>query len=646
MKQVFSFVVLFFVLLCPVLQPAAADTATDGRQGITFYVSQLGDNTTGESWTHAFTTIQAALNAIPDEKGGHRIIIRPDRYMESNLFPAGRGAKGAYNTLIADYDGSLGSGAKGYAIIDSGDPNLGFKSVDWWTPFRADRSFSSLGWDRWKLKYLYTTGADAGLGWDLTSDEGAEFTVISEDCVGIGRAFGGLIGAFMSRPSEPVVYRRCQLWSLDWWGDASGAYARANNTSMPEHPDVIYEDCSLVGPDNAFQAGNPGYDGCTRVKFKNCRLVSLNFSQPRGTPSTGIIYSTIKGEYLHVDLEDCTLMGYKVFGSGDDGKITYTTKNSVQAYIQFEQEMPEGFFRLGSWPVEMFQTILPPELPHTQTALVREGTIRNDMCEFSPIVWKNRLCLMECVRPGSGGVKSDYYLTIHDVETGEEIAHFAEGYGLAAALVHNDKLYVFASRFENNNWNDVTLFQSSDLKQWESHVVIKQTESEHLFNSSVCWDGSGFVMAYESNDPQYPAFTTKFARSANLQDWQKLDDSIFGTDRYSACPCIRYADGYYYLLYLEHRNPLWRFETYLARSKDLKEWRLSPSNPVVAPTEIDEGINASDPDIIEWQGKTYLYCAVGDQRTWMNSKRLVYPGSIQDFFEGYFQVGLEAPLSK
>lgn len=612
---------------------ATTGTAVEAEQSNSsaLHVSKLGDNSDGTSWAKAFHTIQQAIQAVPDESGGHRILIRPDTYMESNLFPAHRGAKGAYNTLEADFDGSLGSGTTGYAVIDSSDVKKGLKSVDWWTPFRADRSFSSLGWDRWVFRHLYTTGAEAGLGWDLTSEEGAEFSVIAEDCFGIGRAFGGLVGAFMSRPDEPVTYRRCQLWCLDWWGDAAGAYVRANNTSMPDHPDVVYEDCTLVGPDNALQAGNPGYDGYTRVSLKNCRLVSLNFSQPRGEPSTGIIHSTIEGKYLHVDLENCTLMGYKVFGAGN-GEIQYSTKGSVRAYVQFEQEVPEGFLRLGHWPVEAFQTLLPPMPPTNKPALVKENVI-DDMCEVSPIVWDGRLCLMECIRPGQGGTLKEYYLVVRDVETGEEIARFAEGYGLASAIVHENRLYVFASRFDlKTAWNDVTLFESSDLKNWKKTRVIEQDAKEHLFNSSVCKGKDGFVMAYESNDPQYPAFTVKFAVSKDMRTWTKRPDAVFGIDRYTACPCIRYEDGHYYMMYLERRAPRWFFETFLARSDDLVNWDLSPANPLLTPEGDGEGINASDAAIVEFEGKTYIYYSLGDQLTWMNTKRVLYPGPMGEFF--------------
>ena len=57
------------------------------RHGTTLYVSKLGDHSDGTSWTKAFRTIQAALDAVPDDRGGHRVIIRPDTYPEANLYP-------------------------------------------------------------------------------------------------------------------------------------------------------------------------------------------------------------------------------------------------------------------------------------------------------------------------------------------------------------------------------------------------------------------------------------------------------------------------------------------------------------------------------------------------------------------------------
>ena len=616
----------------------------------TFYVSKLGDNSDGRSWATAFATIQKALLALPDASGGCRVVIRPDTYVEANLYPAFKGALGAYNSLEGDFDGRLGSGTSGWVVIDSGDPAKGFKSYDWWGTIRAtskgwspghtEATFSAIGWDRWILRRLYATGGDAGLFWDCT-DKVEPFTVLVEDCVSIGRAFGGGVGNCLSRTDEPITFRRCQLWALDFWGDTSGAYVRVENQTMPNRPDVRFEDCTLVGPQCSFKAGNYGFKTFTWASLNRCRLITLNFSQPAGTPTDGIIQSVQQGKFLHVDLEDCTLMGYKVFGvkvaTNTQNEIQYTTKGSVNAYIQFQQEMPAGFLRLDHWPTETFAALAPPSVQRTIPGLVRDDKVAlRDACEVTPIAWKGRSCLFVCVRPASGGSKKDYYLTLRDAADGKELARFAEGYSLASALVHDDKLYAFASRFESNNWNDVTQFESSDLVQWSSKRVIEQNAREHLFNSSVCAGPNGFVMAYESDDRAWPAFTVKFAQSKDLDHWTAVPDAIFGKKRYTACPTIRFANGYYYLLYTEHRVPRWFFETYIARSKDLVAWELSGANPVLSPQSIDDGINTSDADLAEVDGKTWLYYTVGDQRTWMNIKRAAFNGPVAQFLESWF----------
>lgn len=617
----------------------------------TLYVSKLGDNTTGASWGRAFTTIQAALQAIPNERGGVRILIRPDTYFEANLFPAHPGAKDAYNELVGDTDGRFGSGTTGWVVIDSGDPaQKGFKSYDWWSTVRAyakgwspkhkGATFSAIGWDRWRVRNLYVTGSDAGLFFDCTNQV-KPFTVVVEDCCSFGRAFGGGVASCLSRHDEPITFRRCKLWSLDYWGDTAGAYVRVENKTMPAQPDVVFEDCSLVGPQCALKAGNFGFQTFTHVRLARCTLVLLNFTQPenKGPTPEGIIQSVQEGKYLHVDLEDCTLMGRRVFGvivkKDTVSDIQYTTRGDVKAYVQFRAPLPQGFYRLPSWPVDVFQSILPVPPPRQQQLGERE-IVHRGMCELSPFIWKDRLCHLECVRPGHGGERKEYYLLIKDAETGKELARFAEGYGLASIVAARGAVYAFASRWDNGSWRDVTQFRSSDLRKWQSKVVI-QGEHEGIFNTSVCEGPDGYVMAYESNDPAYPAFTVKFAISKDLEEWRKQPLAVFGTNRYTACPCIRYANGFYYMLYLEHRAPRHFYQTYIARSKDLLHWEQSAANPVLTPEGLDEGVNASDPELIEYKGKTYVYFAVGDQLSWMNLKRAAWPGTLGDFLESWFR---------
>jgi len=620
---------------------------------LVLYVSKLGDNTTGRSWRSAFRTIQAALDAVPPN-GGCRIIVRPDTYMEANLFPAHPGREGAYNELIGDTSGSYGGGRVGQVVLDCGDPERGFKSYDWWGSLRAYKkgwsaehageTFSAIGWDRWRFKNLYVTGGDGGLMFDCT-DRVEPFSVVVENCVSIGRAFGGGVASCLSRPDEPITFRGCTLLALDWWGDTAAAYVRVENTAMPDRPDVVFEDCTMISPQCALKAGNYGYHTCSRVQLRRCKLFALNFSQPAGTPTDGIIQSVQHGKYLHVELEDCLLAGYKVFGSAvskeSADQIGRSLRGNVRAYVQFQQEVPPGMLRLGHWPLDALTGWAPPPRNAGQRHPLGESEpprfIRKDMCEVSPIKWNGKLYLLECHRPASGGTQADYRLVIRDVAAGAEVASFGQGYSLASAFVWNGRVYVYASRFEDNNWNDVTVFWSNDLRKWEQRLAIRQEPNEHLFNSSVCRGSGHFVMAYETNDPRWPAFTIKFAVSHDLVNWTTVPGALLGTDRYAACPCVRYSSGWYYVLYLEQRSPRWYFETWIARSRDLKHWELSSANPVLEPFEMDDGINASDPDIVEFEGKTMLYYAVGDQRTWMNIKRADYPMGLRRWLEGWFR---------
>ena len=208
--------------------------------------------------------------------------------------------------------------------IDSGDPEKGFKSFDWWSTIRATTqgwsaahtapTFSSIAWDRWIIRNLYATGGDAGLFWDLTNKSGQGFTVLMEDCVSIGRAFGAGFGYQVVRPKEPVVFRRCLMLALDWWGDAGALGVGSYNTSPPQDPDVICEDCTLAAPDNAIQILFPSK--FIRLKIKDCRLMALNFSQPHGTPLNGRhLHDCPDPRQVYVDFENGLLMGLKLFGN-------------------------------------------------------------------------------------------------------------------------------------------------------------------------------------------------------------------------------------------------------------------------------------------------------------------------------------------
>jgi hypothetical protein len=652
--------------------PAASDYA--GRKGVTLYVSRLGDNTDGSSWAKALHTIQDALLKVPDEKGGHRVLIRPDTYAEANLYPAFKGAAGAYNLLVGDYDGRLGSGATGWVVIDSGAPRVvvrtnpkaptgnptftilaegdpdqetGLKSVDWWGPWRCDPGFSADIWDRWIYRHLYVTGSEGGVGWDMTCHAGTEFSAVVEDCVGLGRFAGVAVIAHVNRPAEPVVFRRCYFMCLDVWGDAGGAYVRAHNPTMPSTPDAVFEDCTIVGPDNAVQVGYPNFEGYTRLHFKNCRLIVLNFSQPHGTPATGIIYSDLVGKFLHVNLEDCALLGYKVFGARNDDLFSCTTFGTNRAYVQYRQPVPAGFERLRFWPVDVFNELLParfalsgPSVP-ARPRLVKLPLALGQAMENTPVIYQDRPLLVlnhrDDTKNKTDGYTSSMYLYIQDLATGRELVRFGQGHSFANAFVDGPVLHVFASEGTNRDWfQSIHHFWSTNLTNWQRALAIPQEKGEHLFNASVCRDDQGYIMAYESDKPVL--FCFKFARSKDLSRWEKIPGLVFTgvNNEYSACPVLRYVAPYYYVIYLHAAGPgRTGWVSFMARSRDLVTWELSPFNPILEAGP-GEGINNSDVDLFEFEGRTYLFYATGDQASWGAVRVAQYDGPMKEFFNRHF----------
>ncbi|MBN2296493.1 MAG: hypothetical protein JXM70_28960 [Pirellulales bacterium] len=268
--------------------------------------------------------------------------------------------------------------------------------------------------------------------------------------------------------------------------------------------------------------------------------------------------------------------------------------------------------------------------------------------ENTPFVFKGRPLLALNYRDDTKHNTDKYdesmYLYIKDLSTGKEIARFGEGHSFVSAFVDGEVLHIFASQGTDHDWfKSIYHFTTNDLKTWKREQAIPLEGDEHLFNCSVCRDKQGYLMAYESNKPV--GFCFKFARSKDLSKWEKIPGLVFTGEKkeYSACPVIRYFDPYYYVIYLHAVMPGHNgYTSFLARSKDLKKWELSPRNPILE-AGAGEGINNSDVDLFEWEGNTYLYYATGDQQSWGSVRVAMYPGGMKSFFESYYPEG-ERPI--
>ena len=265
--------------------------------------------------------------------------------------------------------------------------------------------------------------------------------------------------------------------------------------------------------------------------------------------------------------------------------------------------------------------------------------------ENTPFVFGDRPLLAlnyrDDTKNKTDGYKASMYLFIRDLCSGREIARFGEGHSFVNAFVNGPELNVFASQGTNHDWfQSIYRFTSTDLKTWKRELAIPQEGGEHLFNCSICRDDRGFLMAYESNLPV--TFCFKFARSEDLAKWDKIPGLVFAgaeAKEYSACPAIRYFAPYYYVIYLHAAIPVHNgWVSFLARSKDLIAWELSPINPILEAGP-GEGINNSDVDLFEWEGNTYVYYATGDQATWGSVRVAMYVGPMQQFFESCFPAG-------
>jgi alpha-L-fucosidase len=289
--------------------------------------------------------------------------------------------------------------------------------------------------------------------------------------------------------------------------------------------------------------------------------------------------------------------------------------------------------------------------------LIRKlGTLDLGMVETTPVVFRDRLYRFEYVRKDyHANQTGDSYFQFIDVDTGKATTAFAKGYDLGCAYAEGDTMWVFGV----DNWDgeNIAVFRSTDLNHWEQHKALN-LPGWGLFNTSVCKAGNRYVMAIEVGKPPQVVgvpFTMRFSESKNLLNWKLLPETcVYTKERYSACPALRYLDGWLYMLYLEAR-PGPNYETHIVRSKDLIRWEPSPLNPVLKASPEDKVIansklnaaqrekivravdlNNSDVDLCEFRGKVVITFSWGNQQGTEFLAHAAYDGSLESFLKGFF----------
>ena len=293
--------------------------------------------------------------------------------------------------------------------------------------------------------------------------------------------------------------------------------------------------------------------------------------------------------------------------------------------------------------------------------------------EQTPIVFDGKMIFIESVSDFSQPTASgQFFIRAREYLSGKTYPAFAHGYPFASAYTENGVVYVFCTALRDDKpltmyqgddpsrWYDprggssVMMFRSSDLVHWQGEEILR-VPGRRMWNTSVCKGAEGYVMAIEVSG-EGAGFTSFFAQSSDLTNWRMMsDDCCYTRARYNACPALRCADGWTYMICLE-ALPVARYAPYIYRTRDFVDWEVGVHNPVMmfgdddrAPHPLsrftqDEldlletgiNINCSDVDLCEFEGKTYIFYANGDQMTYSFLCEAIYDGPLNEFLKGFF----------
>lgn len=297
--------------------------------------------------------------------------------------------------------------------------------------------------------------------------------------------------------------------------------------------------------------------------------------------------------------------------------------------------------------------------------LKKQGYLGSPLVEVTPLVWQGRLYRLENQQsfwdhPGSkpGERFHDDEVRIRDVQANKVVSVALRNHAFATALVWQQRVYVFAGNYGRDKpWRqitDLTMTSSADLVEWTAPKTVLTAEpGEHLFNCAVCRGRDGFVMLYESDDPKYTPFTFKYAASSDLATWRRIPDSFYGREKYVGGPALYFEGDWYYTLYLQALGEN-RYETRVARSRDLLRWREAPAgrpfvtfdpargNLPLRPTAARE-TNASDAELCYFDGRTIVYFTGSDQQVAGDLQWATFEGTPRQLLEHYFAPDGTAP---
>jgi len=292
--------------------------------------------------------------------------------------------------------------------------------------------------------------------------------------------------------------------------------------------------------------------------------------------------------------------------------------------------------------------------------LTKVERLHSPLVEVQPIILDGEFYLLENWRsawdwpgqPHKDAAKNDEMWMAHlpngpeDYAGRSYLSRALKGNTLGTAIVDEGRVYVFGVN-EASGRQFVEMTWSEDLKSWTKPTKVFESPAGKIFNVSLVRDDSGFVFLWETDGVGKP-FTMCFGRLTSLIDnWNDhiIAGAIYGEEKYTGGPEVIYADGWYYLLYLEELEVGW--ETRIARSQNLIDWEDAPEDRPFIPfnsgnrnlplhePDVHE-INASDPGITTYNGQVIIYFTGSIQKRGGDLQWAKYDGTVGELMKAFF----------
>lgn len=271
-----------------------------------------------------------------------------------------------------------------------------------------------------------------------------------------------------------------------------------------------------------------------------------------------------------------------------------------------------------------------PTFPHNQK-IDKSGVWLANAVEASWFIWSNELYYVYTNRNISGSSTEMKVVRWSDKAV---ISTFGSGYGCQDVLVDSGTLYVFATNCKmdyTHTGNSIVKFTSSNLTSWSGPSTIYTVESSSQIYNVAVTHGSEYVIAFEIHNPYWynEYFVIRFLGSSSPgSGYTSKGDSHVLVD--NSCPDIHYVNSKYYI---------WSGQDERSHSSYTTNFSTFTTSvlPTIKPVHEYEDIFTSDPDLIEFDGKVYIFYGTGNQTTYFRLTYATYDGTLAQLIDAYQQ---------